>query len=391
MLRSAAVEGHGRSACRRAAIGVILVAATSAIISAQTPLPADLVAGVVARVAATVPAGSSLSLRTSSGNRDDAEHTIGPITAALTARGYRLAGPGAPAVGVTIDCADNLRETACAITTTSGPSPTTAFVIRPHSSSDTATPASLSLEMRTLFSHPSRILDLQSIGERVLLLDAAGIAIFERSDAGWQRARFAPTSSSRPWPRDLRGRVRVEGERVDVFLPGVVCSGTLALQDVACREARGPWPLGIDNVGLDPARNVFATPEGLTFFSAAVLGREAQARWLVAAGNGVLTFLDDGRRALTTAGAGDELVALADPCRSATHILARRSNAAGDDAVVLFDVTRLALRPAGASLTLPGQLTALWADPSSMRATAIVRSANAGRYEAFDIRIACTR
>jgi hypothetical protein len=391
MLRSAAVEGHGRSACRRAAIGVILVAATCAISSAQTPPPADLVAEIVARVVAVVPAGSPLSIGT--GAYDQDEIALGPaIQTALLARGYRRAPAGTIAVTVEIDCGENLRERVCALVVGGETLPrTTTFFRRPHARASGAPVADLSLQLRPLLSQRTAILDVQPVGDRLLVLDATGLTLHERADSGWRPARAAAVSRSQPWPRDLRGRLQVDGERVEVFLPGLICTATLALQDLACRNARGPWPLGIANTGLDPLRNVFATPEGLTFLSAAYLPEASGEFWLVATGKGILTLLDPTRTPTGTMGAGDDIAAILDPCRSNPYALIRQAPPGGnDDRLALFSVPGRLLS-AAAPLTLPGRVTALWADRSSMRATVVVHSATTGQYEASDIHIACTR
>jgi hypothetical protein len=387
MLRSAAVEGHRRSACRRAAIGVILVAATGAI-TAQTP-PADFLTEIVARVVAVVPAGSPLSIRAS----DPEDPALGPaLSSALAARGYRIGTSGTTAGLVTVDCGRNLRERVCALTIRGeAPPPTRAVFTRPRSAPTAKESPALSLQLRPLLSQAERILDVQITGDRLVALDSTGVALYDRAVSGWRRVGFAPTPGARPWPRDLRGRLRLAGDRLEAFLPGTVCTGTLALTDVRCRDARVPWPLAIDNTGLDPQRNVFSTPEGISFFAAVALGTNDTPRWLVAAENGVLTFLDGARRAIDTAGAGDELAALVDPCRSRPYVVIRRPAPAGsNDSLALVSAPGPNLPAAAAPLALSGRLTALWADPSGSHAGVVVYSAGSDQYEAFDLRIACT-
>jgi len=175
-----------------------------------------------------------------------------------------------------------------------------------------------------------------------------------------------------------------------VFLPGVTCGGTLNPLTLSCTERQRPWPIGIENAGLDAVRNYFATPEGLEFYGAAPLGADAEARWLVADRNGALSLLDGSRQLIARVAAGDEVVALATPCGPETFVVVGAR--AGDrDALRLFHVARRRLMSVSSLIPLPGTLTALWAVPGSIAATVVAHDAAGGRYEAFRASITCSR
>src|SRR5439155_1152892 len=111
-----------------------------------------------------------------------------------------------------------------------------------------------------------RILDVAVIDgnpTHMAVLDANGVNIFKLQDTRWQPEQSLPVSHSRPWPRDLRGRLMLRKDHLfDAFLPGLFCRSTakppLAL---TCYESDDPWPLGTDQFALNafftPARNYF--------------------------------------------------------------------------------------------------------------------------------------
>jgi hypothetical protein len=254
-------------------------------------------------------------------------------------------------------------------------------------------PIPLSLEMRPLFAQREPILDVALAGDRLFVLEPAAVAVHERRAAGWQRIQTHPIAPARVPPRDVRGRLWIEGAAVEIRLPGVSCRAAVDLGNLNCVEERQPWPIGIENAGLDATRNYFTTPEGLPFFGAAALAVGADARWLVADRSGRLALLDGTRRVVARAGAGDDVVAVAAPCAPGTHVLVSSSSGREGDAdtLRLFRVVGDQLAPAAAPVDLPGVVTALWAAPGAAIAAAVVRDAGAERYEAFHIGIACDR
>jgi hypothetical protein len=161
---------------------------------------------------------------------------------------------------------------------------------------------------------------------------------------------------------------------------------------VTCAERQRPWPIGIENGGLDTVRNHFTTPEGLAFYSAAPLGGAAEARWLVADRDGALTWLDAARRVLGNATFGDDVAGLAAACGADSALVSvQRAPGADGDALQMYQAIRRRLVPAGSPLGLAGHVTALWSTSGADAATVVVRDAGDARYEAFQISIACGR
>ena len=138
--------------------------------------------------------------------------------------------------------------------------------------------------LKPLFAQRVQILDVAVLSPRgLLVLDRAGVTRYEQEEElslgqttpRWRRVESA-SLPARAWPRDLRGHL-VSDKGYGVLLPGVNCTAQLNPLRMTCVEGRAPWPLLLPNSGLEPERNYFTTPDGMTFYSGA---------------NGTITALD---------------------------------------------------------------------------------------------------
>lgn len=364
--------------------------------SAQPPSPYQEIATELAvKIAAALPSAepAALSFMTIDGaDQAGVRQLQTEMARALTARGVRVteSPEGASIVRVRVSCLDNLRERACVADIQTGASRQVVAATRPLDTR-AARPAIVSIDVQPLFSQRAPILDAVVAGDRLVVLDPRSVTRYQRSDAGWQRIDSQPIATTRVWPRDLRGRVRVDGTRIEVFLPGVICRSASDGTRLTCADERQPWPIGIDNTGVEANRNDFHTPEGLAFFGAAPLGADANARWLAAGQTGALLFLDESRRLVATIASGDDVVALDAPCAGPVVLVASSGRSDRPDTLRLFRVLHRQLVPAAAPVELPGRFTALWAAPGATVATAVAQDAGAERYDAFQIRLACDR
>jgi hypothetical protein len=294
---------------------------------------------------------------------------------------------------ISFSCSDNIRERACVAEIRTDDGRQIVAVTRPHDVGLQDNPAmAVALELRPLFSQRAQILDVATIDRRLLVLDATAVTLYEQTDGNWRSLQLRPMSGPQVWPRDLRGRLRAGGDRLDVFLPGVSCAGRLNALDLTCNVSRQPWPFGIENTGLEPARNYFSTPEGLAFYGAAPFA-DAGARWVVAGRGGALQILDDARRFVATVGTADDVVALRARCGADTYLVtaSRTSNADGSDALRLSRPIGRRLIDSASPFILPGTLTALWATPDPTVVTVITHNVSAGRYDAFQASLSCAR
>ena len=392
MLKFAVVGTHGRDLRTRLAVCAIATVLWVVPLRPQAALD-DLLPELAARIAALVASDSQVSLAASAqdSNGSTARRIQEAMAALLASRGVRVVDAGEGITSVGLSCSENLRERSCLAEVHRNSRREVLMVTRPH---DGTVPAesrpALSLELRPLFVQRTPILDVVHLGERLLVLDAASVALYQQDGQGWERVRSRPLPLSRASLRDLRGRLRVEGDEFAALLPGVACSGRLGELTLACAESRPPWPLGIENSGLEEARNYFNTPEGFSFYSAALLGADAGARWLVADRNGTLSVLDAGRRPLARVGTAGDVAGIVAPCGTDSYVIA--AELSGErEAVRLFQVARQRLVPIGSPVFVTGKLTAMWAAPAAAAATVVGHDITSGRYEAFLATVSCGR
>ena len=359
----------------------------------------DLVPELVEKIAASVTPVPLVRLVVAPGDDADrprARQLERDLSEKLTARGLRVVDRADGTAIVTVTCSQNLRERACAAEIRKAGASQVVTATRPHDAGHPPpTSPVLALDVRTLFTHRTPILDVVLSGDRLFVLEPAALSRYQRRDNEWLADRSRPIASLRVPPRDIRGRLQLDGTTIVALLPGVVCRANLDALNVTCADEQQAWPLGVENTGIAVGRNYFTTPEGLAFYGAAPLAAEADARWLVTAPEGRLLFLDSGRRALESAvSAGDEVAAVDTACVPGSFvILAARAGPglADAEALQLFQVIGRRLLPLASPVVLPGPLTALWAAPGARTATAVSRDTSSGRYVAFQIAIICGR
>jgi hypothetical protein len=353
----------------------------------------DLLPELAAKISSVVPFDSQVTLAASA--PDSSSTTASRLQEALgkLLAPYRVRVVDAGAVVATVDisCAANLRERSCVAEVATDARRDVVIVTRRHEGApEPENRPVLSLELQSLVARRTPILDVANLGDRILILDAHSVALHQRTAQGWQPVSSRPLPVVRTWPRDLRGRLRVDGDQVSAFLPGIACSGRLSSLSLDCVDSRQPWPLGIENTGLEPARNYFSTPEGVQFYNVAALGNDADARWIIADRNGGLSLLGDSRQLLTRVATGNDVTGIMATCAGENYVVA--SEVAGEqEAVRLFQVVRRRLVPISAPVFVTGKLTALWSAPGVTAATAIAHDMSGGRYEAFLATVSCGR
>ena len=352
----------------------------------------DLLAELAAKVAAMVSSADRVRVAVA------ADSTADPVVRPWLESDFirRLEAKGIQAdtsqatVAIRFACSTNGRERVCAAEVKRGDVIATSIVTGALQNDRVPEPRVI-LEIRHVFAQREPILDVAQIGDRLIVLDAEKLALYQRVDGAWQRRRSQAVTSSRVWPRDVRGRLRITGNALEAFLPGAVCRANVDAFAVSCADERQAWPLEIENTGIAAGRNYFTTPEGVAFYGYAALAAGAGAKWLVSAGNSRLVLLDEGHRPIDPpAGAGDDVAGVS-ACGPGAHALVGAAASDGRDAVRLFRIVDRRLIAVASPLVLPGALTTLWATSGATWATAIVRDAEAERYDALEINVACDR
>ncbi len=240
------------------------------------------------------------------------------------------------------------------------------------------------------------ILDVAGTRDRLVILSPSGVR--------WSASGItAAIQTEKPWPRDLRGRLRIVAGTVEAHLPGLECR-SVQPGALECRSSEEAWTLDSGTrslliAHLAPGRNNFdgrvTTQAGQRktvppFFSAAAVELGGETVWVLALTDGRAQLFDtnwegDG----VFSGWGSDIVGTDVRCGGNPVVLATRPGDGRDgDAIQPYMlVNRLAVA-SGPALEFPGPITALW-PYGGEAAVAIVRNSESGKYIAYLVSTAC--
>lgn len=275
-------------------------------------------------------------------------------------------------------------------------------------------------------------------GSRLIVLEADAVAVYRHQGAipsaaspgavsptgpnsagnstgGWELEASLPISHSRPFPRDLRGRLLLRRDHLlDVYLPGTFCrtnSSVGAPLTIACNDSDDPWPLaslGSDESGV---RAFFASKRNFftgalspaigkisnvpSFYSAAALPRSNYTLWAFTAPDGSLHLVDGVTdQAIRGVRWGSDVAAVHSSCGAGTQLLASevespRLGEKEHDNLRAYEVPDRDPVAVSTMVEFVGQISALWPESGGNGAAAIVRRTDTGWYEAYRISVSC--
>src|SRR5579859_282939 len=92
----------------------------------------------------------------------------------------------------------------------------------------------ITLHKTFLWAQPDAtpVLDVAVLGggsnpNALLVLDSSMVSLYHAQQSHWELEQSQPIARSKPWPRDLRGRLLVGHDRkFEAYLPGMKCSGS---------------------------------------------------------------------------------------------------------------------------------------------------------------------
>jgi hypothetical protein len=389
----------------RRAIVCVLAAALVSVVHGQPQDPVrpawrevlrDLAAKVAASLSRSEPFDLSVAAPGIPAGFDP--HSMETEAAAiLTARNLRPAPRAETNTHVLVGCAESMQGRLCAAEISRGGTTTVHFAVRPPlNEGGAAEPRALAaLTVQPLFAQQSPILDVAELDpQRILVLDVDAVTLFERTAPGWTRKDAKPLERTASWPRDVRGRLVVLGNKIEAYLPGRSCHGTVDPFELACPDGRTPWPLGIENDGLADGRNFFTSPKVPPFYSIALVSQSGETAWLLAAVDGGLRLVDSRSRTVGSfAGRGEDVVRISGECTTDRPVvLIGQDSPDGDGASVrAFEFGNGFPAPLATPASLPGDLLALWPARDGSAALAVVHDLGLTQYEAYLVRVSCTR
>jgi len=390
-------------------------------------------------VAVTGPGAVALAIenRSSLGKRDF-EIIQNGLRSALDGIGMRFVKAEQAAATVTISLSENPTSYVWVADIRQGAGESAVVMVstpRPEGLTAARDSVPLSLRKALLWSQEDPILDVAVLEEgsspsRIAVLDPEKVSLHHLQGGGWQQEQVLTIAHSRPWPRDLRGRlIPARDHLLDVYLPGVICSSTAALPlALSCRESDDPWPLiaGTLNGGslsvfpsaglatgaativpqmkafFAPQRNFFtgALTPGVgkfttvpKFYSAALLPRDKYTLWLFAAVDGQTHLVDGVSDQAAKLGWGSDLTSIRTACGAGWQVLSsaavRPEDDQSEDAVRAYEFPDRDPVAVSAAVDFTGPITALWTEAKGDSAIAIARNRETGSYEAYRLAMAC--
>jgi len=259
------------------------------------------------------------------------------------------------------------------------------------------------------------VLITQSATPRMIVLEPERIVAYTMTAASngssvWTKAQEFAIVHTRPFPRDLRGRLFAgaaigSGHFFDVYLPGVSCSGMDegSVLSLSCEDRDDPWPLA----DLSTAGTVFpsAQPGGAgnvhqkafynemrsnftgvlapgfatalpPFYGAAPIARPAGEAMLISAVDGRVLMMENNslKSVAATRDWGSDLAVISSGCGSGTQVVVSGSGAGMADSVRAYEIPGLEAEPVSVPLALEGSVMAVWPSGDGLAAMVVVRT-----------------
>lgn len=392
-------------------VGALLVLAFGARLSATDwQAPAQRLAEKI--VAITGPGAMAVEVTVrSSLSRPDSDAIRRTLLTNLVDRGVRIVKADQAAATVQVYLSEDLRNYVWIAQVRQGAGDASVVVSslpRPDLPVPESNSSALALRKTHLWSQPGRILDVATMGgspQLMIVLDADNITVYKFQEGHWQPGQPMAISHSRPWPRDLRGRLVLRQDHLfDAYLPGVLChSLNTALPSIECAASDDPWPLGNWQANVNAfyasSRNFFTgalspgigkKTAGPAFYSAAMLPRSGYALWLFVGVDGQVHLIDGvTERTAEKWALGSDIASVRSGCGSGWQVLASGTADNGRGTVRAFEVADRDLIAAGTPVELSGMVTALWTDSDTTGAIAISQNSETGNYEAYRFNVTC--
>jgi hypothetical protein len=411
-------------------LSALMFALVATSVAADWSTPEQTLARKIAAVTGPGRVAVNFDNRSSLGKRDSDIIENG-LRSAMQAAGLQLVATDPALTNITISLSENSASyvwVAQIHPSTGDPVVTMVSMPRPEGSTGYDS-FPLSLRKIPLYAQNEPILDIAVLEESssptaIAVLDPEKVSWYRRENGRWQAEEASPITHSRPWPRDLRGRlIATHDHSLDVYLPGVFCTSAPSPTRLDCRQSDDPWPLlpgesngntavfpsaGIANgattvvaqtsASFAPSRNFFTgvlapaigkfstVPK---FFSAALLPRENHMLWIFAGTDGRVHMIDGVSDQITNFPWGSDLASVKTGCGAGWQVLASSAGEPAKDSIRAYefpDRDPIAVSP---KVDFDGSITALWTESRGDTAVAVSWNRETGTYEAFRLAMAC--
>jgi hypothetical protein len=261
----------------------------------------------------------------------------------------------------------------------------------------------LTLRKNSIWQQDEPILDFYADNQNLVVLEPTEVAMYTNDSGQWRQRYTLAINHSQTWPRDLRGRLHINGFQMRASLPGTLCSGTLSPPSLDCHASDDPWPLepGQLIAFYSARRNFFngvlAGPNAgasvIAFFSGATWPMGDQRQWLFAGtdGHARLYQRDLSAPAAVFNGWGSNLAVIHSGCGSGWQVLASApTDNIHPDALQALEAVGRDLQPVSAAVDLSGAVSAMWtAGKNNETVNAVMQSPATGKYEAIVLTVSC--
>ncbi len=261
---------------------------------------------------------------------------------------------------------------------------------------------SLTIRKGLVWQQETPLLDFYSDGQTLSLLEPGQISVYGNDSGKWRVKQTLAISHDHAWPRDLRGRMLVNGTQVTAFLPGTQCSGATSPPAMQCRASDDPWQIDQNLLAafFSPTRNFFtgvlaghsAGESVPAFFSAAATQNGNTREWVFAGTDGrARLFINDLNAPWATLSDwGSNIAAVQSGCGTGWQILVSFPNdLTHADAVQAMEIQSREAVSVSSPVELSGPVLAFWPGENPQTAHAVVQSLATGKYEAWNFSVGC--
>jgi hypothetical protein len=203
--------------------------------------------------------------------------------------------------------------------------------------------ASFSLRDTMVWSQRELMLDFARDSASLTVLTPTAVVYMVREVGNWRESRRQQPRYTRVLPRDVRGKLTLADNKVDVLLPGVHCNGGIADAELTCAEVDDPWPLdasGSLRAFFSSNRNFFTGALGgkreslPPFFSAARTFDGGEPIWLMAGIDGtVRAYSDLARPRAAFTDWGSDIASVTTSCGREQVVVSKPGDQTDTDAV----------------------------------------------------------